>query len=280
MAGKLYTPVNGVFAEPAKYGLLNSKTVVAGSERFESGIDVDSILCKGTVRNIEVCDPSNEDVVTEPSDTENQYLPFVVQAEFKCSTFGFTNADYELKATEAMELVQSKAVEHELWTGALSKLDTSTAGGSPNKYLASPDAVDVTPTGGAVSVQVGLALLEGALNQGYRGFIHGNRAAISLVSGDFEPDGDVLKTDLGNTVIAGSGYGNTGPDGSAATGTQTWLYATGPVEVHLSDIETTPANHSEAVDTKNNTVTYTVSRFAAPVFDGCGHFAVLVDLTL
>lgn len=280
MAGKLYTPVSGAQATPAKYGLLNSKTVVPGSGRFEAGIDVDSLLCKATVTNEEVCDHSHTDVVVEPSDVSNQYLPFVVTASFECSTFGFTAAEYERKALEAMELVQSKAIEHEFWTGHLAEMDTSTDGGSPNKYLASPDAVDVTPTGGAVSVQVGLALLEGALNQGYSGFIHADRAAISLVSGDFEADGDVFKTDLGNTVIAGSGYGNTGPDGTAATGTQRWMYATGPVAVYLSDIVTTPANHSEAVDTRTNTVTYTVSRFAAPVFDGCGHFAVLVDLTL
>jgi len=281
MAGKLYTPVNGPKAKPAKYGLLNSETVVSGSDRFEGGISVDSILCRTSVHNEEICNTSHREEIFDPADVVNEYIPFSVEATFECSTFGHASTDYPSLAMQALELSQGPAIEREFWTGALSKQDNSTVGGSPNKYLASPDAVDLTPASGAVSVQVGLALLEGALDRGYRGVIHGNRAAMSLVSGDFEPDGDVLKTDLGNTVIAGSGYLTTGPNGSAATGTETWLYATGPVGVYLSEeVTITPSNHREAVDTQTNTVTYTASRLAAPVFDGCTHFAVLVDLTL
>ena len=282
MAGKFYAPVRAPKAEPAKYGLINSKTVVTDADRWEAGIDLDSVLCNVNLNNVEICDPSNEINILEPADTSNQNIPFVVEAEFSCSTFGFESSDYRQKALDAMDLVQSMAVEHEFWTGELAAMDTTTDGGNPNRSLDSGTAEVVNPTvGTAVSVEYGIALLEGAIARSgsYRGFIHGSRATIAVIADDLDNKGDVLKTSLGNYVIAGSGYTGSGTGVTDDTNNLAWIYATGPVGVYLSDIDVVPDNLSEAVDTRVNTVTFRAQRTAAVVWDGCAHYGVLVDLS-
>ena len=280
---QLYAPVVGQNAEPARYGLLNSETLVtseSNTERWEGGLALFSTLCKSKVTNIEVCDASHKSVVQGTgSNITNTYDPFAVEVEVECSTFGFESRNYITEVEEAMLLQQGKAVEHEFWTGTLAKLSTVA---SDNPYLAKSTSTNVTPTPGtAVSVRQGFALLEGALASAgaYRGHIHAPRDVVSMVSDDLLVTGDRLETILGTSVSAGTGYAKTGPTGSAETGTKRWIYATGPVSVFLSDIDIFSPSPSETVDTTVNTIKIKAHRFAAPVIDGCGVFAVLVDLS-
>lgn len=282
---KLYSPIDGVLPEPSLFGLLNSKTLVPASvSRWESGIAVESFSCNVESRITDICNTTNSVSSTEPGDAETKFLPYEIQAEYKCSTFGFKNNVYAEKARLALEICQNKAAEHEFWTGALAKMDdTLDSEGlpNPNKYLASPDATVVGP-GGAVKPAYGLALLEQALADcgcGARGFIHATRGVASTLSALTVVD-DMLSTKLGTYVIAGTGYDGSGPNGTEPAGSQTWMYATGPISAHLGDIAITPDNLSEATNTSNNEVSFVAGREAAVTWDGCCHYAVLVDLSL
>lgn len=282
-----YEVVAGAKPEPSSFGLLNSKTLVTGSERWSGGIAFDSLACNVSTKITDICNTSNSVSSTEPGDNTNAFRPYSIQAEYECSTYGFKANDYVAKAVLGLEICQNKAAEAEFWSGTLAQMDdTLDADGlpNPNRYLANPDAEDVTPTPGtAVKPAFGLALLEDALAScgcGAKGTIHAPRGVATTFATSLREEGDTLSTKLGTYVIAGVGYPGTGPDGNMPTGTKRWMYATGPVTARVGDITVTPDNISEATNTRNNTVTVTASREAAVTWDGCCHFAVLVDLSL
>jgi hypothetical protein len=172
----------------------------------------------------------------------------------------------------------------EFWEGRIANAVNTEAGTTvnENRYLTDGGAEDLTPTAGTpVKVRHGLALLEGALASagcGNRGFIHTPVSIASVLP--LKEDGDVLRTVMGNYVIAGTGYRGTGPGVSdPTTGTRMWIYATGPVFVRLGDAQVS-AEGNQNYDTRTNTVEVSAELLAAAVWDGCAHFGVLVDLSL
>ena len=265
--------------EVAPYGLLSLGDPVSdGDDRWAGGYSYESLVCNARVTLTDLCD-SAQNVVISERDTANRVLeqrPVVISVEDECSTFGFGAREREQRALAAMEQCTQKALEYELWTGAL-----GTLAGHANRRLASPSAVDVTPTPGtAVKVRYGLALLEQALANtgcGVRGVIHATRAVASAIGGRDE-NGKLL-TGLGNYIVAGTGYPGTGPTGTLpAAGV--WMYATGPVTYRLDDPFVPNDQMRERVDTSKNTLLTRAFRTASAEFDGCAHFGVLVDLTL
>lgn len=282
MTTRGYTPVNGVQPEPAKYGLLNSKTLAGVGEgvRWETGIAVDSLACNTSTKITSICNPSQSVSATEATGGPWTAEPFAVQTTFTCTTFGHKSQDYTGKAKNALELCQGKAVEHELWTGALGNLDVD----NNNRYLASSTAVDVTPTPGtAIKPMFALALLEKALGDcgcGAEGVVHMTRSVASALEKNLQQEGDHLVTRLGTLAIAGTGYTGSGPNGTLPGGTKAWMYATGQVSVLLGEGQLVSDLMHEITDTGVNTVTATAEKDAAVGWDGCCHFAVLVDLAL
>lgn len=284
MVVRNYAPIKGAVVEPAKYGLLNSETLVTpeGEEKkWVAGAYIDSISCNVNSRILEICDPSHKVDVTAAGKRIVEVVPFFVETEYECSTFGFEANDYFGKAVRAIELCQGKDIEHELWTGELAAQDASS---NPSRYLASVSAVSVAPSGTPLRPAHGLALLEKALGDcgcGTRGYIHATRDVASSLRKYIKPNGnDVLETNLGTGFIAGTGYTGSGPDGSVPSGQLRWMYATGQVSVGLGKVETTPPTRSEAIDTEINSVIVKAERPAFASWDGCCHFAVLVDLSL
>lgn len=282
-------------AVPADFGILSpAATVVYDSTtHWAAGFGYETLDCNTTVRLSSLCSAASGVIAVEPGDPDLRWrdtLPFNIETEFTASTMGTRNLDFEARAQQRMEACQQKAVEFEFWTGALARQeqDQWTADGNtdtvPTRFLASDSAVDLTPTAGtAVKVKHGLALLEQALGDcgcGVRGTIHttrGTASALGLSASDA-----VLRTTLGNVVIAGSGYTGSGPDGTQPTGTAAWMYATGPVTVRLGAITATPGrpNRSQSVDISRNEVQVFAERPAAVTWDTCCHYAVLVDLSL
>ena len=282
----MVSPLPAGLLEPALYGLVNPKTLVNESLRWEGGFEQESIACNATIRNIDICNTAAVSEVKDATGTYSlgEYKPFAVQAEVQCSTLGSTRVDWEQRVLDALEACTSKAVEHELWTGTLAQAAIDEGDTEyPNRYLANGDATDVTPTPGtAIRPRHGLALLEGKLAEagcGTRGFIH---APVSIASVLPAKDRDgYLTTAIGNYLIAGSGYTGSGPDLEDPTvGTTMWMYATGPVAVRLGDKKVYAGESSEHVDSSTNTIVLSGERPASVVWDGCEHFGVLVDLSL
>lgn len=271
--------------EASPFGILSPATTVVERhddywlsgfvyEIQDARVKVDNAVILGATTPAEVTG-----VIPNTGDTYGLYFPFDIEAEVEHSTLGTTPEEIEASATRALDIVTQKAIEVEFWGGGVAKLLTET---NKNRYLASTNSIDVTPTPGtAVKPRYGQALLEGALADatlGSVGTIHAPRAVASVLK--LEEDKNTLFTKIGNTVVAGTGYSKTGPTGAAAGANQYWMYATGPVTVILGDMNVTPGEVSQAIDTRVNTIKYYVDRPAAVTWSTTNVYAVLVDLSL
>ena len=239
----------------------------------DAGLIVQNGPILGNAEKSKVVDNSKQ------TETFGFYLPFNVEASIKASTMGTNPNDLMNSARTALAAVTQKAIESEFWLGSIAKQYTRS---NDNRFLSSEAALDVTPTEGtAVKVRYGQALLEEALGEsplGARGVIHAPRLVASVLQASDKDGG--LQTNLGTHVVAGSGYSHIGPDGVLAPTGKSWMYATGPVTVHLGDINVTPDKLNQAVDSSDNTITYFVDRPAAVTWSTTHLYAVLVDLTL
>jgi hypothetical protein len=285
--GNLLAIVPAPAYEPSPYGILSLPgDIMQGDlegpsdDHWIGGFTYESRLCSTTVNLLDVCGgPAPVRVMTasQPVSSRNRdYSPFIVEVEEPCSTFGFEARRVQERATLALEAATQKAVEFEFWTGSMAKQN-----GYSNRYLAGPEAQDITPGGAPVKVRYGLALLEQALADcgiGTRGVIHTPHSVASAVLPMRENSGH-LETPLGNYVVAGSGYPGTGPDGTLPSA-GTWMYATGMVQVRLGPPEMVGVNNTQITNSANNTMMARAQRAAAATWDGCCTFAVHVDLTL
>jgi len=270
--------------EPSEHGLVNPRTLASGSERWQSGFTQDSVACMADVDLLDVCNTGLEERVIDRVGTgdNGEYLPFGVKATVSCSVLGGLRTDWQNRALDALEQCHQKAIELEFWEGRLSRAaNTDTPGSNPNRFLANGDADDITPGGTAVRVRYGLALIEGKLADvgcGGKGWIHMPRSIASVLPLKPGDDG-VLRTPLGNYVIAGDGYTGSGTDGAMPAGSAKYIYATGPVSVHMDEPEVVGLP-KDNINVQVNTIEVSAERLAAVTWDGCVHIGVKVDLSL
>lgn len=288
----LLTPIQAPEIVASPYGLFSlGANVGSGSDRFMSGLSVESRACGITLSIGDVCDTSLRSEVFTPTTDEEAVCgyplrPVVIEVEMpNRSTFGMSAQNYQLWVEEALLVGSQKALEHELWTGGLADQQPVDPLIAPNRRLTAGAAVtDLTPNPGTpIKLRYGLALLEGALGDcglGAPGIIHMRREPASPLG--LKPNDDnQLRTNLGNLVVAGSGYPGTGPDGTMpASGS--WIYATGAVFWWLGEPQLIPDPDrlDQAVRIDINSVKWMAERPAAVAFDGCCIFAVHVDLAL
>lgn len=230
-----------------------------------------------------------------------EYHPFGLVTSYSCK-LGRQGDERRDKVRRQLDLGTGKAIERELWTGAMSDLSATdnmrlaVAGTGTGGALTAGDlAVVVNPgfnpasgvaSASPVSVEAGVALLGQALanyGPGSKGMIHATPIAASVAteSGLLVEDGrggaSILRTKArGDVFVVGSGYPGTGPGGSAPTGGLTWMHATSMVQVRVDDIVVLPATDAEAVDRATNDWTVRAERAAAAYFDGVFLASVLV----
>lgn len=280
--------VQAVGPAPSFYGILSPATAVVedNSDNWLGGFTYEIRDASVLVRNLSgYRGPVNGEAGVSASNGKDPFLryePFYVETTFTASTMYMTPAEVQARATEALNIVTQKAVEREFWTGEIAKLlDTAQKAG--NRYLASVTATDVTPTPGTgIRARHAQNLLEEALNSstlGYAGTLHAPRSVADVMRTHHGP-ADALVTPLGNTVVAGSGYLNTGPSGTAAASGKRWVYATGPVTVRLGEVEYTAERINQTVDSRNNTIVYVAKRPVAVTWSTTDLYAALVDLSL
>jgi hypothetical protein len=199
-----------------------------------------------------------------------------------CTSYKVWNQEaYKARAVTALTAVQSYGFALNFLTGRANPL-------AP--YLA--DGVGVFPNGDAATNPMnGLALLEQRIGMtGKLGLIHCSPQFASALRERFQIDdrGGVIRTINGNVLIPDGGYAaGANPHGhAAATGTQEWIYATGAVDIRLSEIFTLPDNVVQAMDrgtpnsaTNNrpNSITYRAERYGLVTWDTELQAAVLVD---
>lgn len=269
---------------PSFFGILSPATTVVedNSDNWIDGFAYDIGDARVLVKNRSGYrgPQSGEAVVSEANSVDPlaTYQPFFVETTFRASTLALSPEAVQARAAEALDLVTQKAIEREFWSGDIAKL--LTGANAVNRYLSSTDAIDLTPTPGTgLRPRHAQALLEDALGQatiGSAGTIHAPRSIVSSLRTEKTDDGKTLVTDLGNKVVAGSGYG----DGDPVQPNLMWMYATGPVTVRVGAVEYSAVARSQAVDIRQNSVEYSASRPAAVTWSTSDLYAVLVDLSL
>jgi hypothetical protein len=213
--------------------------------------------------------------------------PFFIEVDDTRSTLGFLGTDRIKRISDQLEGVTQKAMEAELWDGAVRKGE-----GHANVALSDSAAI-VLNSGAALSARRALALLEFEIGNsspaGEQGVIHMTRDVYSLLTstGDtfmFNEDKKRVETLNGTPVVVGSGYSGTGPDeasNAAASATNKWIYATGTVKTYLGNVDVVNDNLSQAYDVSGNQndMRLKAIRPAAVYFDTSIHLAVRADLT-
>lgn len=184
--------------------------------------------------------------------------------------------EFRARAVLALSVMEGAAVATEFLTGGVLPLNPHLADGNGTF----PNANTVTSPLNA------LALLEGEIAvSGKAGLIHMSPQMLTVLRSQYAMDdkGGVIRTGNGTVVIPDAGYAvGANPAGHpAASGTQEWIYATGPIELRRSEMFTTPDDVSEAldrgIDGKPNSITYRAERYWLATFDTEVQAAVLAD---
>jgi hypothetical protein len=236
-----------------------------------------------TISDGELSDPDNI------ADNEyRDYYPFFIESEVAKSTFGLPGEDRFKLALKQLEAASQKAIEFELWDGFAARA-ANAAAGNGNSYLTEAAAVTEV-SNGAHNASEALYLLEGAIAgspTGDRGVIHMTRDVASLLGSrlvylkDDEKGITRVMTRIGTPVVVGSGYSGRGPVGDAAAAaslTNKWMFATGPVDVHLGKPEVVNDSLAQGQNVSINDMLIKAVRPAAVYFDPSIHFCAQVTL--
>lgn len=241
------------------------------------------------VTNYDATDTTSASIATATPIYYDEIDPFFIEVDETLSTFSFNAIDRIARITRQLEGVTQKAIEAELWDGAIRIGETHN-----NKALVDP-AATILNSGTALSAKKALALLEYHIGStspgGEQGVIHITRDVAALLASDsqllfHEKGTEHLQTLTGTPVIVGSGYSGAGPTDAAGStetpsDTNKWMYATGKVRVFLGkpDVVNDSIAQGYAVSGNQNDVRLKAIRPAAVYFDTSIHLAVRVDLT-
>ncbi len=284
-------PKNGVVEAlkivPADYGLFSvAKPEDSSNEdRWIRGFAQEWATDLYAATNWDATDTTSDTVASNATPTYYTEIdPFFVELEEVISTFSFLGLDRIERIKLQLEGVTQKAVEQELWDGAIRKGETH-----PNLALSNSTAT-VLNSGTALNAARALALLDYKIGEaspcGEQGVIHMTRDTAALLSSSYMifHKENHLQTVSGTPIVIGTGYSGTGPTGATgatASDTNKWMYGTGAVKTYVGEIDVVNDNLSQAydVDGNQNDMRLKAIRPAAVYFDTSIHIAVRVDLS-
>lgn len=287
---------------PAPCGILSVARVTNHTgreydERWIRGFEQEIDTLPSYVRLLTVNDATVADGLLTDNQTEQEYVryvPFFIDVEDFNSTFSLPGQDRFASVVRQLETVTQKALEYEYWEGVAARGLISTSpdvydSGENNMFLRKTGASTV-PAAGAFAPSIALMYLEQAIAGsplGENGVIHMTRDVASNLGsrliykkGEDEFSGRAM-TRLGTNVVIGSGYTGNGPVGTenaAASATNKWIYATGPVDVHLGKIEIVNDNLAQGADVTINNMRIKAYRPAAVFSDPSMHFTMRVTI--
>lgn len=285
-------PKNGVVEAPAivpaEYGLF---TVVKPSsstneDRWIRGFAQEWETELYSAKLWDSTDTTSDSVASNATPTRYEEIdPFFIEVEELISTMSFLGLDRIERIKRQLEGVTQKAVEQELWDGAIRTGETH-----DNKALTSASAT-ILNSGTALSAPQALALLDFTIGStspcGEQGVIHMTRDVAALLSSSYMifHKENHLQTVSGTPIIIGSGYSGAGPAGATGetpTVANKWMYGTGTVKALVGKIDVVNDNLSQAydVDGNQNDMRLKAIRPAAVYFDTSVHLAVRVDLSV
>lgn len=240
------------------------------------------------VKNYDATDATSSQISASTVIYFMEIDPFFIEVDETRSTLSFSSIDRIARIKRQLEGVTQKAIEAELWEGAI-RIGSS----HENKALVHPDAI-ILNSGTALSPGRALALLEHTIATtspaGEQGVIHMTRDVAALLGSDYmitQREGkDHLQTVVGTPIIVGSGYTGAGPTDSAggtatASSTNKWIYATGAVKLYLGKPDIVNDTLAQGYDVSGNANDIRLKAIcpAAVYFDTSIHLAIRVDLT-
>lgn len=247
---------------PARYGLLSVAEVEDRPDgHWQTGIEYELETCEDLFVMTPKCNQVTPDLEKEVDggtvSSDNYSDPFTMIAAYKCSTPGRPLSEAWEHAEKRLDRGENRAIERTFWTG----LDKG--GNTIRQSLGSnPDAVDITPGAGAVSITSGLAILESWAGENYpcQPVIHAQRG-LGVYLGErgivtSEDKKELRVTGTGSRVVIGGGYLATGPIGDVPAAGEGWLFVTGGIKVTRGPVFFTPerGRDGEAVDRVINDV--------------------------
>lgn len=243
---------------PAPYGLLSVvEDRSASSPHWQAGVQWED-FCGPIATTYEECftvslAASGAPPVKGPTSGEETFgaTPFTVYSQIDCSAPGFYE-DSEAEASRLLSRWEQWQIENTFWTGVAAGLPVQYPHLAANAPVFDDDetlqlAANV-PVATGMDPATALGVVENALADCYPG------VGVVHIPAELLPrfveayvvvrDGARLKTLAGNLVAAGSGYPNTGPDGSVTPVTPAgagWIYATPPIFMYRSPLRVLPA---------------------------------------
>ena len=258
----------------------------AGQERWLNGVEVYPYP-PDTGDIFDTCAPAGSSAASKGFGGDlahPQFSAVTLYLAETCTSYKvWDQAAFRARAIAAFTAVESQLLARHFLTGE---------GLTLNPHLADGSADCVFPNGDASTTAVnGLALMTKAIaDTGRQGLIHSSPMYTDALRERFAIDNKtgVIRTINGIVVIPDFGYADgSRPTGhAAATGTQEWIYATGPVDIRRSEIIVLPDDVSEALDRgtpsgattgRPNSITYRVERHYLVAWDTELQAAVLVD---
>ena len=186
----------------------------------------------------------------------SDWFPYVLTAEYRCSTFGHADNDYKGRVTRLLDAATPKLLEWEFWGGELSQ-----AASLDNSFLMEFSGVAYN----ADSIEKAIGAVESGLADcavGGRGMIHLSPFVVPFLRSIVRREGNLLLTDRDTIVVPGSGYARYG--GGANPNPTMDIYGTGLTDVRLGDII---VEDDVAIDRKTNTVVIKAQRYACVSWD-------------
>lgn len=252
---------------------------------WQNGIsyDVESCVVPGTP--LDICSPAAFGEALEPSSSE--WLPYVVFADWACSTFGTPNQEELNRAYEAarrrLNATWGFQVERELWEGALAQAESY-----PNRWLADTANVDVLTDAGAVAPLNALACLTQYLAEvsgGQQGMIHATPQLVThwISENVVYRQGPVLYTVArDDIVVPGAGYTGSNPSQDVPTDNNVWAYATDIVEVRDGAVDPGGIGGNAVIPwvNPNNRTVIRAQKRALASWEGCRLGGAQVEISV
>jgi hypothetical protein len=215
----------------------------------------------------DACSPEFQEMLHADPFTSD-WFPYVLTAEVRCSTFGYSQNDYKGRATRLLEAATPKLLEWEFWGGPLSQ-----AAGLENSFL-----TEVATSHASTAIPEAFGWLENLLGDcgyGGRGMIHCPPAVVPYIGQFVRREGNLLLTLRDTIVVPGSGYARYAaqPGVGAPVKPSFDIIATGVTDVRLGDIT---VEDDVAIDRATNTVVIKAQRYACVSWDELCEFKVTV----
>lgn len=279
------------------YGLLQAAEAPAGGVRIVP--DADAAGMERWINGVEVypfppqtgdvfdsCAPGSTFAVKDDGELEWLHPQFGAMTAYlpvTCATFKIpSQEEFKARAVATFEAVESSIIAHEFMTGARMPAQPHLADGD-GVYPLNDVAVGITRGIAALEEEIALT--------GRQGVIHVSPQLVAsyIALWSLDNRSGVIRTINGTVIIPDAGYaaGSQPAGHAAATGTQEWIYATGPVDIRRSETFVMPERVEQAVDRgsgmagatnhKPNSITYRVERYYVVDWDTVLHACVLVD---